>query len=159
MSEEQKKKIGDANRGMIRSAAIRERMSVSRIGKPAWNKGKKNPENCNERNKSWRGDLVGKCALHAWVRRRLGTPKKCELCGTETAKIYDWANKDHKYRRNLEDFIRLCRPCHRRYDIDHNNYTNPTWTTVNKTICKSQVVSKAVSNGNNTVCVRSAGQG
>ena len=33
-----------------------------------------------------------------------------------------WANIDHKYRRNLDDWIGLCAKCHRRYDIENNGY-------------------------------------
>lgn len=35
---------------------------------------------------------------------------------------YQWANKDHKYRRVLEDYMRLCASCHQKYDIKNNNY-------------------------------------
>ena len=39
----QGKKIGDANRGNVMSQEAREKMSASRKGKPAWNKGKPSP--------------------------------------------------------------------------------------------------------------------
>ena len=42
------------------------------------------------------------------------------MCGTETAKKFEWANIDHKYRRVLEDFIRMCTSCHRKYDYENN---------------------------------------
>ena len=55
--------------------------------------------------------------LHRWVAQNKGRPKKCEECGLNDPKrTYDWANIDHSYERNLDDFIRLCRPCHRRHD-------------------------------------------
>ena len=69
-------------------------------------------------NSEWKGDGVGYPGIHAWVRRHGGTKKKCDHCGYETEKKYEWCNKDHKYRRNLEDWMRLCTKCHRKYDKD-----------------------------------------
>lgn len=66
----------------------------------------------------WKGDEVGYGALHDWVRREKGTPTRCSHCG-KTSKIpqmMHWANVDHKYKRNLNDWIRLCAKCHKEYD-------------------------------------------
>lgn len=118
-------------------------MSVKRI---PWNKGKKLPPHTQEwkdkvskkmkgikpknwgidcggigeKNAMWKGDKVGYHCMHDWVERWKGKPKKCEMCGTETAKKFEWANIDHKYRRVLEDYIRLCTSCHRNYDYKNN---------------------------------------
>lgn len=73
--------------------------------------------NANEKNSKWKGDNTGKSAIHIWVSRRKGKPSKCEKCGCTNAMKYHWANVDHKYRRVLEDYIRLCVNCHRIYDI------------------------------------------
>lgn len=69
----------------------------------------------------WVGDRVSYSSLHAWVRQHKGTPQKCEICGQTKSRKYEWANKDHSYRRNLDDWIRLCTKCHRQYDKDNNN--------------------------------------
>jgi hypothetical protein len=113
------------------------------IGNIAWNKGKpapwaKNlpqqfkkghpkPKNAyawgaNELHPDWKGEDVGYHGIHKWVIRKLGTPKKCELCKTIKAKKYEWASKDHKYSRNLDDWMRLCTSCHRKFDIKNNGY-------------------------------------
>lgn len=72
-----------------------------------------------EKNSCWKGDKVGYVGLHRWVRRHLGTPKKCENCGkddfTSNRQIH-WANKSRKYFRKLDDWIRLCVFCHKAYD-------------------------------------------
>lgn len=62
--------------------------------------------------------IIKKESIHSWLRTNFGTPNKCEHCGTtDKDKNYDWANtKQHKYKRIREDFIRLCRSCHRKYD-------------------------------------------
>lgn len=63
---------------------------------------------------SWRGDAASYSALHAWVRRHKPKPDACEHCGTDGP--LEWANKSHEYRRDLDDWLALCRRCHRAYD-------------------------------------------
>ncbi len=65
---------------------------------------------------AWKGDMVGIDGLHNWVQRHLGKPRLCEHCKTTEAKQFDWANKSRKYKRDLSDWIRLCRSCHAKYD-------------------------------------------
>lgn len=67
----------------------------------------------------WKGNKVTRRSLHQWVEFHLGKTKKCDFCGTTEAKQYDWANKDHKYKRNLNDWIRLCRSCHSKFDYQN----------------------------------------
>lgn len=69
----------------------------------------------------WKGDNVLYYSKHSYVKRLKGKPQKCEFCGTTEIpkgrkQWFEWANVDHKYRRNPEDYIRLCVPCHRKYD-------------------------------------------
>lgn len=71
----------------------------------------------------WKGEHASNVAKHAFIERHKGKPRECEHCGSKSRyKTYDWANVDHKYSRNLLDYIRLCRSCHRKYDIKNNNY-------------------------------------
>lgn|SRR3990167_1998642 len=80
--------------------------------------GKSQPWNTGELNVNWRGDDVGYGALHDWVRSRLGTPDICEHCGKsglKSRKIH-WANKSREYKRDIIDWVRLCVPCHIRFD-------------------------------------------
>lgn len=81
-----------------------KKMSLSRIGKPTAKKGRfyKNTYK----------------AIHVWVIRSKGNPKYCSKCGiTSKDKRIEWANVDHLYKRNLEDFIGLCCRCHFHHDI------------------------------------------
>lgn len=71
-------------------------------------------------NKLWKGSKASYSALHKWVNGRLGSPKKCKKCGMKNKKKYEWANIDHKYRRVLSDYIRLCTKCHREFDYQNN---------------------------------------
>ena len=64
----------------------------------------------------WKGDEVGYRGLHYWIRRQKGKPDICEMCSKKAA---DWANTNGKYNRNLNDYIPLCKSCHKKYDISH----------------------------------------
>ena len=89
------------------------------IGRIPWNKGKKLPELSGTKSPRWKdGPLTG--SIHDWVTSRKGQPKFCEVCGDTSPRRYDWSNKDHKYRRVLSDYVRMCRSCHRLYDIKNN---------------------------------------
>lgn len=46
----------------------------------------------------------------------------CDVCGTEDkSKSYDWANLTGDYD-NPQDFKRMCRSCHWKYDKKHLNF-------------------------------------
>lgn len=76
-----------------------------------------NRRDIEENARRWKGDDVGYDGLHKWVSKHRGNPKKCEHCGIDDKKRwYHWANKSHEYKRDLEDWMRLCVPCHMKYD-------------------------------------------
>lgn len=100
-------------------------------GNVPWHKGKKGIKKPNSgsfkkgqipHNKDKEYPDVSVDAIHLWVIRKLGTPKKCAHCGKynkENRNGYShiqYANIDHKYRRVLDDYIPLCVKCHRAYD-------------------------------------------
>lgn len=58
-------------------------------------------------------------AMHAFLRHHYGRPTYCvgENCEGKS-KWYDWAKKtDREYTRNPDDYLWLCRKCHRKYDM------------------------------------------
>jgi hypothetical protein len=66
----------------------------------------------------WKGEKAGYVSKHEWIYTNKGSPDTCEHCekkGLAGHKIH-WANKDHKYSRNLEDYLRLCAKCHINFD-------------------------------------------
>lgn len=67
---------------------------------------------------NWKGEKVKYRGLHMWIQKMKGTPDICEHCGKTglKGKKIQWANKSHEYKRDLEDWIRLCTICHRKYD-------------------------------------------
>ncbi len=66
-----------------------------------------------ELNPNWKGDAVGYTALHNWLHLKLGQPRYCSRCGDEDAKKYEWANISGEYKRDVNDWERLCVSCHR----------------------------------------------
>jgi len=75
-----------------------------------------NPNQGGERNSAWKGDKASYSALHYRVRKERGTPSLCEQCGTTTAKRFEWALKHDGDIKNTQDYIRMCRSCHWKYD-------------------------------------------
>lgn len=63
--------------------------------------------------------IVGKAHVHGWLSVNYGNEKKCEGKDCRgTATWYDWALiHGKKYERKRKNFKRLCRSCHRRYDL------------------------------------------
>jgi hypothetical protein len=88
-------------------------------GYKPWHKGTKGKSAHGENHGRWKGKKVSYSGLHYWVARWKGRPKKCEICGTTTAKKYEWANLDHKYQRILKNYKRMCTSCHRKHDLKY----------------------------------------
>lgn len=85
-----------------------------------------------EKHHLWRGENVSYVSKHKWVYKFKGRPKICEHCGKtcEETKL-NWANKNHKYKRDVNEYFSLCIFCHRQYDIKINKsyYGNRTKKT------------------------------
>jgi hypothetical protein len=99
----------------------------SKKGNTPWNKGikgsvKPNAGSFLPQERTFKGTMEEYKALHYWVSKELGKPKKCQLCGIEEKRRYHWANKSHTYKQDLSDWIRLCVPCHIRYDQRKRGY-------------------------------------
>ena len=69
-----------------------------------------------ENNPHWKGNKTKYQGIHKWIRSRFGTPKRCEDCGTTKKRMYHWANISKEYRRERDDWKRLCVSCHMKYD-------------------------------------------
>jgi hypothetical protein len=112
---------------IIRTKKWGKNISKANLGKPKFG-------NRGEKSYCWKGDKVGYSGIHMWVRLKLGQPTKCEMCGKIKLKgrFIQWANKDHKYKRKLSDWIRLCTSCHSKYDRKYNNYGKPKVVNTNQ---------------------------
>lgn len=117
LSDETREKIRIARLGTKRSEESKRKQSIARMGlRPSLATRVKMSGRIDGMSANWKGDEVGYTGLHMWVVRKLGAPSKCEHCETSSAKKFEWANKSQQYKRNLEDWIRLCTSCHRKYD-------------------------------------------
>lgn len=70
---------------------------------------------------SWKGDDAGYSAIHCWVRKIMGNPITCKECNIAGEKIgrrwnLEWANISGEYKRNLADWVGLCKKCHSKFD-------------------------------------------
>ncbi len=63
---------------------------------------------------NWKSDDVGYRQLHDWVKANREKTGRCEHCGIECNT--QWANKSHEYKRDLADWLELCRKCHGEHD-------------------------------------------
>lgn len=68
----------------------------------------------NELNHQWKGDNVKYQALHQWIRKNKPRPDKCERCGDPAT--LECANISGLYKRDVNDFVYVCIPCHWKID-------------------------------------------
>lgn len=76
-----------------------------------------------EKNASWKGQDAGKHALHRRLYAMHGKPGQCSVCGTTTAKAFDYANLSGQYV-DPADYAPMCRSCHATYDNKISNILN-----------------------------------
>ena len=67
-----------------------------------------------KRNGMWK-DNPGYKSLHVWMSSNHPLQGRCEHCGG-TEKPTEYASVGHVYTREREDWLELCRSCHRRMD-------------------------------------------
>ena len=111
--------ISKAKLGHKHNEETKQKISKTLTGRYMPNDGQfKKGDNSNDKHHYWKGEAVSYSAMHKWVNRHLGKPDKCEHCGKDglTGKNIHWANKSHEYKRQLDDWLRLCVPCHKKYD-------------------------------------------
>ena len=77
---------------------------------------------------NWRGGLIARNdynGIHLWIESEKGKAKnyKCVDCNKPAC---DWSNIDHKYKKNLNDYMSRCRSCHCKWDkINNNTHRGP----------------------------------
>lgn len=110
------------NKGLTKNTDIRVANYAAKL------KGKKKEWILGEKHWNWKGAKTYS-DIHKWVKRRLGTPDTCEHCGKSglSGRAINWANKDHKYKRNLKDWIRICVSCHVKHDNRGFQNGHPSW--------------------------------
>lgn len=70
----------------------------------------------------WKVEGIGYRGIHSWIEKALGKPNKCLVCGIEDiGRRYHWANISKQYKRDVGDWMRLCVPCHKKYDMSREH--------------------------------------
>ena len=64
----------------------------------------------------WKGENANYYTIHRWMRDKFGTPKICEFEDDTCNGRFEWANKSQNYSRRRDDWMRLCRSHHQRFD-------------------------------------------
>jgi len=61
---------------------------------------------------------------HEWIKKQKGSARNynCEICGEKQAR--HWSNKNHKYKKIINDWQPLCVKCHSIFDRENNNKFN-----------------------------------
>lgn len=90
----------------LKRATVRRRLKEAGVVKRSWT---------GESSHSWKGKDVSYSAFHIRINKIRGRPKRCSHCGTEKKRKFEWANISGKYH-DVNDYIRLCVPCHREFD-------------------------------------------
>jgi hypothetical protein len=65
-------------------------------------------------NSSWKGQDATYTAFHLRVQVARGKPSRCSACDCTEGR-FEWANLTGDYA-DVNDYIRLCTRCHRRFD-------------------------------------------
>ena len=57
--------------------------------------------------------------LHKWLRRNYGSANHCQnIDCPHKSKYFDWAKlPECRYEHNIENYIQLCRKCHKLMDV------------------------------------------
>lgn len=99
-----------------------------KVGQKPHNKGKKFPELQREKSKFWKGDKATYTAIHMDIYKHFGKADCCQNVGCvyprknskgvllKKPKRYNWANMSGEYRRERDDWVKLCPSCHQKRD-------------------------------------------
>jgi hypothetical protein len=66
----------------------------------------------------WKGEEAGYAAIHMWVNYWKAKTGKCSICPHRGET--DWANISGVYLRDLDDFVEMCKSCHKEFDNASN---------------------------------------
>lgn len=99
------------NKGLTKETDERvKKYSESKIGKKY---PKMTLKKQQENNPNWKGDKVSYSGVHAWIKSHKIKPNTCEVC--KQKRKLELANLSGKYKRDITDYLWLCRSCHSKF--------------------------------------------
>lgn len=106
------------NKGIPHTESTKQKISVAHHGKPRpWSRSEGSPV--------WKGSDIGKRILHLWIGK-LQSKLMCGCCNrTRHETRLDFANISGEYKRDIGDFLTLCRKCH--FQMDRSKSRECTW--------------------------------
>ena len=115
VSAETRAKISAALRGRKPVWTGKPRSAEHRAHLSAALRGNVHTNGIGEDHPNWKGQQAGYMAKHNWIRRKCGSAaqNQCQHCQQPAR---EWANVSGEYRRELGDYIPLCRSCHIAFD-------------------------------------------
>lgn len=99
------------NIGIVARNMSKQRTTILRVLKRNNIEVKKN---IGEKKPGWMGENASYSTIHDWVRRWKIKQINCELC--KESKKLEVHNINGLYKRNLSDWVWLCRKCHQKVD-------------------------------------------
>ena len=118
-----KKQMSEKRMGMVFTIEHKENLRKSHLGKKLSKESiqKRSILQSKENHYLWKGDDVGYAGIHVWINKWYGSPETCEHCQKTglTGHSIHWANISGEYKREREDWKRLCAKCHRLYDMQN----------------------------------------
>ncbi len=123
-SEETRKLISDKSKARWNDPEYKAHMSIKRKEMH-----RQNPNRMKEiaklvpkgsESSQWRGDKIKYFGIHQWLQKYYGKAYICQNLTCELKElnlVCEWAKLKHvDYERKRENFVMLCRSCHRKYD-------------------------------------------
>jgi hypothetical protein len=98
-------------------------------------------DNSGDKHPNWKGDSASLSSIHVWIRKHKPDNGICEVCGKTNCRI-ECANISGEYRRDVEDYMYLCRSCHVAFD----KIMPKLWNGFKKWADKEQTVVKICEN-------------
>lgn len=99
-----------------RTPEHRAKIAAALRGNSNWREGSRVT---GERNGRWRGDDVGRSAVHAWLDKNY-VKAACEECGREDDLDWAYRHENGEWSRRRVDYRVLCPRCHKRFDRNKN---------------------------------------
>lgn len=92
--------------------------------------------------------MPGVAATHYWIAKNYGKANLCENDNTHTGKRFEWANISREYKRDRNDWKRLCPSCHRKMDFTEEQRLNMSKISKGRIAINKRAIASVDKDGN-----------